>query len=104
MQSNHTVLLFALLLALSGSSALSQTPPNDNCSGAYTLYVPHIISGSTVGATVEPNYGACGNIAADVWFTFVAPFSGTATASTCPLLSAGSANFDTVIVIRQHVQ
>jgi hypothetical protein len=89
------------ILAVLASLAAAQAPPNDNCSQAWTLYPPHVISGSTVGATWE-GHGGCAMIGADVWFVFTAPFTGTATASTCPLFAGGgSANFDTVITIRQ---
>ena len=86
-------------------SALSivpaQIPSNDLCSNAFQLFVPHVISGSTVGAGFEAGGGACAPIGADVWFKFVAPFTGTAIVTTCSIFG-GTANFDTVIVIREH--
>jgi hypothetical protein len=88
-------------LVVGASLGAAQAPINDNCANVFNLPVPFTIVWNNIGATLESGSGACVPIGADVWFRIVAPFSGTAIASTCSLLSPGSANFDTVITIRQ---
>jgi hypothetical protein len=84
----------ALFVCLSGARA--QAPANDSCFSSIAVGLPSSTFGNNVGATVTPALaGGCSN-GADVWYTFVAPFTGTASASTCGFIP-GATNYDTVL-------
>src|SRR5262245_2042535 len=68
--------------------------PNDGCFGSSWLTLPQTITTTNIGATLWTAF-PCGFGGADLWYQFTAPFTGTATVSTC----GGSTNFDTVIAI-----
>ncbi|MBI5763674.1 MAG: hypothetical protein HZA51_09145, partial [Planctomycetes bacterium] len=72
-------------------------PLNDVCSNAYLITSGPIYSGSTVDATTdgpvigcESNCGVYCNSANDVWYKWVAPFSGTAFITMCDAWTPGT--------------
>lgn len=83
-----------LVLASCMAGALGQV--NDACAGALWISPNTYTSGSSTAATT--GFPSACNATKDLWFKFVAPYSGTAEISTCPFLG-GSATFDTVIGI-----
>ena len=87
------ILPLVAMLALGTASAWAQT--NDLCSGAITVQMGTVVSGNNVGATTGTPIGGC-NITNDVWYKFVAPYSGVGVVSTCSFYG-GLATFDTVI-------
>ena len=64
--------LVALLLALLlPASALAAPPPNDDRANARPISLPSDVSGTTVGATVEPTDPfSCEAPASTVWYSF----------------------------------
>jgi hypothetical protein len=79
------------LVLLAAPTARSQA--NDNWQNAIAIG-DGTTGGTTVGATTGSPIGACGSMGNDVWYSYVATCTGTATATTCP---PGGATFDTVI-------
>jgi hypothetical protein len=91
--------LVAIITALVlGASIVSAQPGNDNCPSSTPILLDGSpVTGSTGGANTNMLAPCVGSFGADVWFHFTAPYTGTATASTC-----GATSFDTVVVIRAY--
>jgi hypothetical protein len=88
---------------LKGDVCIFNTPSNNDCSSATALSVARVCSsvdGSTRGATKSANAilcnGVTGNSDDDVWYSFVAPASHTATIS----VTSASAGFNPVLDLR----
>ena len=83
--------LCLVLVSLLTHAARSQA--NDNWQNAIAIS-DGLTAGTNVGATTGSPVGSCGLMGQDVWYSYVATCTGTATASTCP---PGTATFDTVV-------
>jgi hypothetical protein len=87
--------LLPLFLLLSLAAPLSSQIANDTCVTAIPVTGASII-GTNVGATTGPDpLPACSIPTGDVWYSWVAPCSGTYTASTCAVIT----NFPTIVAI-----
>ncbi|MBC7771779.1 MAG: hypothetical protein H7210_04735 [Pyrinomonadaceae bacterium] len=70
------------------------TPRNDDCDSAVPLS-PGRFGFSNTGATTD-GPAACGLIAEDIWYTYLAPCNGTLNIDTCN--NSNEVGFDTVLV------
>lgn len=86
-----------LVLVVASVSGWAPAQSNDTCGNAVPVGIPSVTPGTTASATVTSGLAGC-STGPDLWYTFVAPYNGTAEVSTCGFLG-GSANFDTVINI-----
>src|SRR5438105_435107 len=93
--NRHPATLAVFLTVLTFGASPVRAQANDPCSGAITVQMGTLVSGNTVGATTATPAGGC-NITNDVWYKFVAPYTGLAEIATCSS-HGGSATFDTVI-------
>ncbi|MBI5864184.1 MAG: hypothetical protein HZB38_06730 [Planctomycetes bacterium] len=84
--------LVAAVVSIAAVAVAAAQPANNNCANA-SVVVAGTVNGTTVGATNDA-VGTCGasTSSPDVWYSYVAPFDGTLTVSTC-----GGAGWDTVL-------
>lgn len=85
-------MFFFLLVAV--APACSQGPSNNSCTTPIAIG-NGLTNGTNVGATLSPVVPtSCGTWGADVWYSYVASCTGTATIGFCP---PGSSTIDTVL-------
>jgi len=79
------------------SPLLALAPPsNDDCGAAIAISGAGPFAFDTTGATTSVQQGGCGtNATNDIWFSWIAPSSGSVVMSLC----AGPAAFDSVIKV-----
>lgn len=71
---------------------LPMGPPNDECANALSLSLGVPFNFDSTGALQDGTPGGCATGLADVWWTFVAPVTGTYKIGTC-----GAPGFDTTL-------
>ena len=81
------------------SCAPGQAPLNDDCEGAIVISLGDTVIDNTCATSSTPNHESCNDgflngLGLDVWYSYVADFTGPLLVSTC-----GQANFDTQLAI-----